>query len=189
MILRWLSPKQTEYSSQMIPEEKLKRQELLQCIGSESIWTADIVLQLQSLLQNENADYIFCSKNLTVDDDHRDVGYYRASFGRDKHRVQNAFSQLEKCSTNLFSTSCLPLPIVMNAVCNPNCVAIVLLDNHTLYAKKTDNNRKDEYVGHYVVLCGISREREHIAAAEQQDGSSGEEEKEYCLVLLNVSYV
>eukprot|EP00980_Cylindrotheca_fusiformis_P010543 scaffold2334_cov118-Cylindrotheca_fusiformis.AAC.15 len=185
MVLRWLSPTQENYLSQMTPEEMSKRQALLQHINSESIWTADIVLQLQGLL--ENAEYVFCSKHLAVNDSYKDLGYYRTSFGADKLRVETAFTKLETSSKNLFSVECLPLELVLNAVCNPNCIAIVLLDNHVLYDNETDSEVQDNYTGHYVILCGISRASADIASAQFQDCSSGKEE-EYCLVLCNVSF-
>lgn len=173
----------------MLPHEKRKRQGLMQDIDSESIWTADIVLQLDFLLETHKADYVFCTKTFAVDDAYIDVGYYRASFGVDKKRVEIAFSQLlAQRGKNLFSTSHLPLTLVLNAVCSPNCIAIVLLDNHILYAKDTDMNGEDQYSGHYVILSGISRATEDIATAHIQDGSSGQDKEDFCVVLANVSY-
>jgi hypothetical protein len=63
-------------------------------------------------------------------------------------------------------------------------VAIVLVDNFVLKCKEKKNDGEDRYIGHYVILCGISRQKEHIEAADELEGMSGIEE-DYCLVLCN----
>jgi hypothetical protein len=76
-----------------------------------------------------------------------------------------------------------------------NCIAIVLVDNSVLLHSKqnnfaVDNNNDDRYVGHYVILCGISRQKEDLEKAFCSDATlvvegASQEEEDYCLVLCN----
>lgn len=192
MISRWLSPIEDilEYSSEMLPAEQQLREELLANIDAKSIWTADLVLELHKLLENHQANYIFCSKNLGVDESYKNFGYYCDNFARDQGRVKDAFAKLEKCSSSCFATSYLPLELVMNAVCRPHCIAIALVDNTKLHESSMSDNHDDDgigYVGHYVIVCGCSNDPDHLAQARQQLDAEDDKEDDRCLVLMNVS--
>ncbi|CAJ1928200.1 unnamed protein product [Cylindrotheca closterium] len=175
MVNRWLSTQNKEYSSKMVPEDEKLRETLIGNIGAKSIWTADLVLELHKLLgQGSSADYIFCSKNMGVDESYKDFGYYRDNFARDQERVNDAFVELQTCSTSCFSTSHLPLPLVMNAVSHPNCIAIALVDNTKLHGFDWS-----EYLGHYVIICGCSSDPSHL------DLTTNVQNEDRCLVLKN----
>jgi hypothetical protein len=170
----------------MTNEEMHIRLDLLAKIDSESIWTADLVLQIHNIFRNKKADYIFCSRTLQVEDDYRDVGYYKSSFKKDQERVTKAFKSLDTLNSSSFCIPHLPLSVLLNATCNPKCVAIVLVDNQILQSESLKT--KGNYVGHYVILCGISRENDDVEQSYLLDGLSKSEREEYCLVLSNVSY-
>ena len=106
------------------------------------------------------------------------------------HHHQNEINTSLSSSISLFCVQHLPLHLVVNAVCDDNCIALVLIDNSILlhYGNKThynghddngdDNNGGDNnkttsndisnrrYVGHYVLLCGISKKKEHLDIAK-----------------------
>lgn len=198
MISRWLSPHNIDYSSEMLPEEERLRKTLIGNIDAKSIWTADLVLELHNLLlgQEESADYVFCSKTMGVDESYRNFGYYRDNFARDQGRVKDAFVKLqEECSSSCFSTTKLPLTLLMNAVARSNCIAIALVDNTKMHASTTADKNDDGtgYVGHYVIVCGTSSDPSHIALAQQQarggDRATDDHKEDRCLVLMNVSGV
>jgi hypothetical protein len=198
MVLRWLREDTEAYpkDSTLLGEEFEQRQCLLRMIGSESIWTADLVLQIHQLFrigkpQQQHAHYLFCSKTLQVEQDHQTVGYYRAAFGKDQSRVTDTFYELEHLGASMLCLPHLPLQNVVRAVCHMNCIAIVLVDNSVLLHSKQSfslDNDDDRYVGHYVILCGISRQKEDLKKA-YSDASvlveGATEEEDYCLVLCN----
>lgn len=187
MVLRWLR-QDNEYplDSTLLEEEREQRKILLENIHSESIWTADLVLQIHKLFQNEEAcsyRYLFSSKvTEEVDSDYKDVGYYSAAFGSDQIRVNNIFHELKRLEASTLCTPRLPLRCVINAVGLNNCVAIVLIDNTVLKSREIINDGVDRYTGHYVILCGTSKEKEHLRAAHEFEGAPGRGE-DYCLVL------
>ena len=190
MIQRFLlSPKPCiEYTSQMTPEEVSFREILLEDIGS-SIWTADIVLQIHKWLHNNQhttkAKYLFSSKRLSVARGYEELSYYKQAFASDEERVNKVFAELKRLqSSSLFRVERLPIPMIVNAICHSNCIALVLLDNSILNIETSDNNKSNQYVGHYVLLCGISRKQEHLDFANSWGGTFCED---YCLVFMNVS--
>jgi len=180
MILRWiqnsLDPSLDRLpvgtSAAMSDQEAQTYRNLRDAIHTQSIWTADLVLQLEGLLRNSNTRYLFCSTTFQVEQDYRNVSYYRAAFGRDEQRVTSIFSKLHADpSTNLFcAPQGIPLDVILNAVCHSNCMALVLVDNAVL------RNRSDDsmtyYVGHYVLLCGLSRDPKHLAQAQALESNS-----------------
>jgi hypothetical protein len=240
IILRWLRSNNdsTTISSIVYPDDSTllrheteERDAILKRIGATSIWTAELVLELHKfiILPNKNAaagDYLFCSKTLQVEMEHRDVGYYQSEFGTDQARVTGVFETLrEQLRAPMMCLQELPLHHVLRAVSHPDCVAMVLVDNSVLTNTNTNTNttkkrqhhsypyyysssssssssssqqKTDEtdetneddsssYQGHYIILCGMSRSKEHLelATAENDDDGIDAADIEYCLVLCN----
>jgi hypothetical protein len=208
--------KQPEWTATLLPEEVQERQELLQAMGGgESIWTADLVLQIHKRLLTVHCHYLYCSTSMQVTEDYQNLGYYRDSFRNDQSRVAKTFDELKglRASSLLCSSpqqqqkQPLSLPCVIHAVCHPDCVAMVLLDNYVLLHSTTkqdgtsttnggdEEEEEDNYTGHYVLLCGISRDQRHVQSAYKYDdddddgaaleGLGDEVEEDYCLVLCN----
>jgi hypothetical protein len=308
----------TSLSSSLSVAEMEERQQVWKSIGTTSIWTADLVWELHkwkvqrricssSLSSSSSLPassvsstsslhpflYAFVTKNLGVDDDYREVGYYQHELEVDKRRITRKFQELtawgspmilsssppqpsssssssvmllspEAGTTPILSLSALeegggPISNNITAVDdvttnnelslslvasilehNEDCVAITLLDNHILCQRVIGNkvipprdchdhendkpnlenttNRlgdgtsKDtviedgsSYAGHYVILCGISRNPHHLKEAQdweddirsvtnrlQQLSTIGDDangmyhiEEDFCFVLSN----
>ena len=192
MILRWLrNPRDYPTDSTLTFAELEERTCMLEEIGTHSIWTADLILLMDELVRNQPHEcrYIFCSKTLDVDHLHSDIGYYRAAFDDDRVRVTTKFEQLKRLGSAMLRFSNLPTERVLDIVSQETCVAIVLIDHYILLSykavKNTDGHaEKDTYIGHYVILCGISRCVEDIQHAQSLDGHSNGKET-CCLVLMN----
>jgi len=189
MMLRWLlqPTKVLLPSGRLSPEEDVLRTAILNQIASPSIWTADLVWQLHRLLTNNDDDccyhdygvpklsarFLFCSQTMQVVTEHSSMDYYEENFDQDHIRVTRLFDQLQdETPSALHSLPKLFFSWVLAAVQNPNCIAMVLVDN-SLLCKEVSR----AYAGHYVLLCGTSCEEEHIER-------SGTEES-YCLMLCN----
>jgi hypothetical protein len=223
MMSRWLrlsnsssNPKQLEWTDTLLPEEVQERQELLQAMGGgESIWTADLVLQIHKRLWTVHCHYLYCSTSMQVTEDYQNLGYYRDSFRNDQSRVAKTFDELKglRASTLLCSSlqkelqqpqqkQPLSLSCVIHAVCHPDCIAMVLLDNYVLLHSTTkedvtsttnmgEEEEEDNYTGHYVLLCGISRNQRDLQSAYKYDDAAalkGLDDgvgEDYCLVLCN----
>jgi hypothetical protein len=230
MILRWLRDDQ-DYpkDSTLSTQEREERARFLEIIQTESVWTADLVLLIDQLFkqwsdknqsfedeeQRPQHGYLFCSKTLAVDVGFRDFSYYQAAFLQDQVRVTEKFQELGRLGSNTLRLDHLPLNAVINVVANRNCVAIVLMDNSTLFRTSSshDNNlsrlggvfaalglqspQKETFAGHYVVLCGISTNPDDVQMAQSVDretyingGCKDSKDKDskddsYCLVLLD----
>jgi hypothetical protein len=192
MILRWLrNPQDYPTDSTLTLAEMEERTCMLEEIGTHSIWTADLVLLMDKLVRNQPHEcrYIFCSKTLDVDHGHSDIGYYRAAFDDDRVRVTTKFARLKRLGSATLCISDLPTERVLDIVSQETCVAIVLIDHYMLLSSEAvenadDHAKKDTYVGHYVILCGISRRVEDIKIAQSLDRHSNSKET-CCLVLMN----
>jgi hypothetical protein len=192
MILRWLrNPQDYPTDSTLTFAEMEERTCMLEEIGTHSVWTADLVLFMDKLVrdQQHGCRYLFCSKTLDVDHGHSDIGYYRAAFDDDRVRVTTKFARLKRIGSATLCISDLPTERVLDIVSQETCVAIVLIDHYILLSSKAVENtgghaKKDTYIGHYVILCGISRRAEDIQIAQSMDGHSDGKET-CCLVLMN----
>jgi hypothetical protein len=225
MILRWLRDDQ-DYpkDSTLAAQEKEERAAFLEAMQTDSVWTADLVLLLDQLFkqgpeknhychdeeQRPQHRYLFCSKTLAVDIGLRDFSYYQAAFLQDQVRVTEKFQELGRLGSNTLRLEHLPLNAVINVVANRNCVAIVLMDNSTLFSTSSshDNNlsrlggvfaalglhapQTETFAGHYVILCGISTNPHDVQIAQSFDretcinaGCKGSKNDTYCLVLLD----
>jgi hypothetical protein len=192
MILRWLrNPQDYPTDSTLTFAEMEERTCILEEIGTHSVWTADLVLLMDQLVRKQPHEcrYLFCSKTLDVDHGHSDIGYYRAAFDDDRVRVTTKFERLKRLGSATLCISNFPIQRVLGIVSQETCVAIVLIDHSILRSSKAVANTdahatKDSYIGHYVILCGISKRVEDIQIAESLDAHSNGKET-FCLVLMN----
>ena len=206
MILRWLR-EDREYpdSSELTAAEAQERAQMLRMVGSTSIWTADLVLLIHQLFLQDTNDqqeqqkpnrpqhhrYLFCSKMLEVDVGHRDLSYYKAAFSNDEVRVSEKFAELGRLNASMLRMTNLPLGWVLNVVDNNNCVAIVLVDTSTMFARSSRHNHgeKQDFCGHYVVLCGITYDETKVSIAQSYDsennGGETTNNENFCLEFLD----
>lgn len=199
ILLRWVRDDNIyetlpEFTSVMSDVEAQKYRSLRNAINTESIWTADLVFQLDSLFHESSVRYLFCSKTFQVQKDYKDVGYYQAAFRTDEQRVTSIFDKLKSnlCDCMHCVPNGIPLHVVLNTVSHSNCIAIVLIDNAILRRKQplaSSCRHETFYVGHYVILCGVSRHPDHLISARELeacvDGTTIENEGEstFCIVL------
>jgi hypothetical protein len=150
-------------------------------IGTRSTWTIDLVDILDALLRNNNKDddeklnfvetssfdYLFCSKQLSVNPALADISYYAHSFAVDATRVRDKYERLRTHSPHrLLQHDDLSLATILSCVRHDNCVAILLVDN-TIFQESTattipaadDEMRQSSssyddrpYIGHYILL-------------------------------------
>ena len=197
----------------MLTDKEMKeRGEMIRMVGTESVWTADLVLLLDQLFRREGQDdeqqqrrprhphhrFLFCSKTFEVDTEHRNLSYYSAAFSNDQIRVSEKFSELRRLNTPMLCMSKLPLKYVLGVVTSHHCVAIVLVDNSTLFASPSGSGsgcgalggveqKQDVFTGHYVILCGISTNPEELTIAQSFDNDDcGSLDSEgFCVVILD----
>jgi len=187
---------------------RLEKNWLIEYIATESIWTIDLVMLLQLIISdgiNSNDEeeehssttisheqytfsYLFCSTKFGVNKTYNNIGYYKGAFTSDEIRVNNLFDIAEKQVLPLLETftTNLTLQVLVNIVSRKGVVAIVLLDNRIL---KNESNGASTYCGHYVILCGISRDENDIKCAQVNAASEEEvrndDRYDFCLVLKN----
>lgn len=174
IVIRWLKG-DISLNIRLTEEEGRQYRALRSAIRSESIWTADLVLQLRSLLENYDSQYLFCSKSFKVDKTYSDVKYYQETFQSDEDRVTKIFLRLEiESSDNMYcAPGGLDLEIILNAVSHPSLIAVVLIDNSILGRKgPLEDGAAVHYVGHYVILCGVSNDPIHVQQARTREGQS-----------------
>lgn len=165
-----------------------RRAWMLQLIGTESIWTVDLVWILQSLSDKYPGkfSYLFCTKELTVNDNLSQFHYYKDAFAQDRPRILNRFTMIAQRNLPTFQCNSLKLDDMIYCIQNTNCIAMVLVDNQIL----TGNNAPGEsYTGHYILLLGISKQPECIRLAMNNDPVSTSHHStngnNICLVLGN----
>lgn len=192
MALRWVREDYFQSVDSNISEVELQEREwMLSLIGTESIWTIDLVLLLEELLQKQKKDeknpyqstfsYLFCSKLLGVNMRYETIGYYEKGFATDHERITKGLEKIEKMQLPCLCTPELRFDKLLETVSkNENCVALVLVDNSIL--KMNYRNKKNQYTGHYVILCGITHDPECV---EESDNflDSDTPTFDYCLVL------
>ena len=189
---------------------RVEKNWLVEYVATESIWTIDLIMLLQHIIsdginssteEEEHSStiinkqysfsYLFCSTKFGVDKTYNNIGYYKDAFTSDEIRVNNLFDIAEKQGLPLLETSTtnLTLQVLADIVSRKGVVAIVLLDNRIL--KNESNEASTTYCGHYVILCGISRDDNDIKCAQLNAVSVEEEEVQnydrfdFCLVLKN----
>ena len=93
ILLRWVQ--RSDCSSVLMSEEEVRLYQSLQTsIQTQSIWTADLVDQVQKLLQGSECRFLFCSKTFQVEESYKDVRYYQETFRADEVRVTSLFGKL-----------------------------------------------------------------------------------------------
>lgn len=164
MVLRWLrnNDDDTPTRGNQSPAEEAERRDLLEFVGTESIWTIDLLLlldcwlQQESLLQQHKASYLLCSKTLEVDPSHSRLGYYQQAFSKDELRVKERFDEASTRQLPLFCCrNGLKWSRVLELVSRIDCIAILLVDNSILRPPFLTTT-KTTYAGHYVVVCGMT---------------------------------
>lgn len=130
-------------------DEVEERDKMLRDLGTESIWTIDLVFLLETLIRQHDeaqrsaadmttttASYLFCSQTLQVNTSHNGLDYYQKAFSRDEVRVNRLFAQAQTMGLPTLCVDSLGLSQVVNLVSNDNCVAMVLMDSFILRGKK-----------------------------------------------------
>jgi hypothetical protein len=152
---------------------------MLDTLGTQSIWTIDLLLLLNTMCLNDehvSASYLLCSKTLGVTREHNSLHYYIKAFSRDQVRVKDMFVKADKMGLDLLCLSHLGLAQVIDLVSLDHVVAICLLDNSIL------RKRGNTYGGHYVVLTGMSCDPSHVKEAKRNDPDSVDG---FCVVVKN----
>ena len=178
---------------------KKERENILQTLGTESIWTVDIVCLLDKLLQSSFhpkgcVNYLFCSTLLEMNTSHGNLEFYQSTFDKDQarihHRFQTLLQRTETCPVAL-QTNRLPLQLLIWAVNHPRSVAMVLVDNAILMkgsrGRDSRTNRLEacsSYAGHYILLVGTSSDSHHVGQSCSHYDDD-DEESHYCFVAYN----
>lgn len=132
-------------------EESVDWETIAGIIGTQSVWTVDLV---HCLAKTWKLSLLYCSTNIGVNPDLQQLEYYRSAFGSDSVRVRQRFASLSQDA--LLETHSLTVSDIVALVSLRNVVAIALVDNTTFkYAE-------GPYVGHYVLLVGVSNQNELI---------------------------
>lgn len=188
--------------------ERLQKQWMLEKLQTESIWTIDLVMLLESIfneapprlkfpkrcLQNRwNVKYLYCSNNLGVDETYKGLNYYKNAFGSDERRVKRLFKLAHRNKIPMMTVSRIDIEFVVDVISRENCIAIVLID-YSLFGRKYANEMMEgeievsssdlsaDFSGHYVILSGISRDENDIAKAKK---FSFVKDSSYCMVIHN----
>ncbi len=196
MVINWLHSN-TWHATQEEQEEQ--RRWMMDFVKAKSLWTIDLVILLQQMLplhvdsnSSTSCTYLFCSNRFGVDESYYNLHYYKDAFSADELRVKRLFDQAEQQSLPLMQVSHMSLNILIDIVSRENIVAIVLLDN-TIYNQQSNlstskiHDQSDlSYSGHYIVLCGISTDKNDINTAKMNSQKDDDMEPcNYCLVVKN----
>ena len=224
MVLLWIQQQQQQRISVSIASRATTittasqlRQSLLRDVGTQSVWTADLMWLLDQYITNNSsaptppparnddnkvegdnravARYLFCSQCLQVNPVLQSFDYYCQAFARDQQRVQRILEEFMLRQQQhdglrygrLIQHDNLSLDQVVRLVELPYCVAIALVDNSILVPTSytsvttvdtTTNHshphqqqlhlpscRQQAYVGHFILLVGVSRDPQHLQQA------------------------
>jgi len=211
MILRWLNDLDLSLTGSLQPDNEVcidfdqscplseaeidEKKWMLETLGTESIWTIDLIFLLDKLILRKkrkknregrgtaDASYLFCSSNLGVNESYRGFNFYKQTFREDEDRVKKLFRMTCDSGFSLVRTFYLDLNFVLYLVTRENCVAIVLLDDNLLGNGMFSSNKELKlFTGHFVILCGISFNKADITQAEAYGVGKG---SRYCMVLKN----
>eukprot|EP00559_Dactyliosolen_fragilissimus_P008486 CAMPEP_0184869354 /NCGR_PEP_ID=MMETSP0580-20130426/33761_1 /TAXON_ID=1118495 /ORGANISM="Dactyliosolen fragilissimus" /LENGTH=389 /DNA_ID=CAMNT_0027370779 /DNA_START=549 /DNA_END=1718 /DNA_ORIENTATION=+ len=216
--------RESQYGSSIpqTPEECLQKKWMINTIQTESIWTIDLVILIDKLFSRGNnflcsegfphnlshnldsqqqqyyINYLFCSRELGVDESYYRIKYYEYNFRNDEIRVNKLFKYAKQMGLPTLKISHLDLSYVVEIVSRQNCVAIVLLNNRVLGNSQNNHritlskqNNEKFYSGHYVILCGVSYDKDDITKAESNCVNNhhkkyGHEPRDkYCMVIKN----
>lgn len=138
-------------------------------------------------IPKHKASYLFCSTKFGVDESYSKLGYYKDSFSSDELRVRRLFEIAHKQQWSVLQTSHIALHTFVDVVSKEGVVAIVLLDNSVLKgntATPQQQQTRSSYSGHYVIICGVSRNENDINYA-QMNSPKDRQQYDYCLVIKN----
>jgi len=173
-------------------QDWLQTRELMRkIIGTDSVWTIDLVLLLQTIFcgrTDSGVDidtpppitYLFCSKLLQFNETYNRFQYYRHAFSADQSRVPDLFARAREARWPMLQTSHLDLHVVVDIVSRQDSVAIALVDCRILNRSvESDANissvdsllGSSSYSGHYILLCGISTNPDNIRQAHEYSSS------------------
>jgi Guanylylate cyclase len=152
------------------------RQSMLLAVGTESIWSIDLIYLLATMLHEDEASFLLCSKTLGVDARHGALRYYQKAFSEDEVRLSQRFQEAARLHWPVLCLQHISMTQVLRLISRSDCVAIVLLDNSILRQKVGATT----YAGHYVLLCGISYENQHLCQVDKNEPHS-----DYCMVIKN----
>ena len=200
MILRWLRCTEDDYLSAM--RGKIDRAYLLNQVATQSIWTVDLIMLLEGLLKDNSittaevlnhntTSYLFCSQVWGVNTEHSTTGYYEQAFVADSARVNKLCEEMNRLNLPILCPYQLEFQQMINLISNRHCIAILLVDNHVLMqeAMATEdsvNGEQDTYMGHYVVVCGISTNPDHLVESYAMEEIAMQEPTDpYCIAVAN----
>lgn len=185
--------------------ERLQKQWMLEKLKTQSIWTIDLVMLLESILNDEAPsrlkfpkrqlqngsiiNYLYCSNNLGVDKTYEDFNYYKNAFGDDERRVTKLFKEANEKGIPMLNISSVDIEFVTDLVAREICMAVVLIDYNVLFRGKCHNIQCDSgdvstnFSGHYIILAGISKDECHLAEARKL--SNPISEMTYCIVIID----
>ena len=175
---------------------------MIMFVATKSIWTIDLVLMLQHILTCSRLNpgdedrstlqerppkfsYLFCSTKFGVDESYSDLGYYKDAFRSDELRVKNLFRIARKRKLPLLQVSHISLQALVDVVSKQGVVALALLDNRVLRSNAT--HITSSYSGHYVIVCGISRDENDINYARMNslDENERKNSHDFCVTIKN----
>ena len=133
------------------------RQDLLQEIATQSVWTVDLVWLLHKHIDQRGLGlrFLFSSWELQVNTSLLQFDYYKAAFRSDRERVNAIFDRLRQQELPVIQQRNLSLKRIIQLIRLPNCIAIALVDNSILLERF---GKPKQYTGHYIMLLGISRD-------------------------------
>lgn len=208
MALRWLRDTDCEAGSDLAPSEIIERKILIENAGTRSIWTVDLLILLEELLKEQegnqhqpnhyNTTYLFSSEVLGVNESHSTTGYYALAFGKDSERVKEHFVRIRSQQLPVLCPFHMQFSQLLSLIILERCIAIVLVDNNVLRERKdsfadsdeqsvkaSSSQEEDSYMGHFVIVCGISQEAKHVKESlswETEPNTFGDSS---CIVLAN----
>jgi hypothetical protein len=207
--------KLVNYSVSKSPESE--KSWMIKFVATKSIWTIDLVMLLQHVLtcnrislgvEDRNTmqenwggncahesqqqcprppkfSYLFCSTKFGVNESYSDLGYYKDAFRSDELRVKNLFQIAWKRKLPLLQISHISLQVLVNVVSKQGVVALALLDNRVLHSNVTHTT--SSYSGHYVIICGISRDENDIYYSRMNSPNENESTTahDFCMTIKN----
>lgn len=204
MVLQWLHSIDAEICIEDVATGRdpiVDRTNLLDRVATQSIWTVDLVILLENLLKENgntndkpnrvNTSYLFCSEVWGVNIQHSTTGYYEKAFVSDSARVDMLCKEMSRLNLPVLCPYHLDFHQMINVISNPHCVAILLVDNQILMKEETGvdgdhDANQDAYMGHYVIVCGISMDPDHLVQAFSSDEVTSEAPIDpYCIALAN----
>lgn len=209
MILQWIRREKL-----CLPDLHQERQYLLNKLGTQSIWTADLVCLLDQIVSHtapahhHRASYLLCSTSLQVEQDYQDFEYYQDTFATDTQRIAHLFQYtIPARRIPVLQVNYLPLSSLKKLVEQPNTVAMVLVDNTVLLrqgqhaspstnpssaisqAKSAHSTASDQasatYAGHYLVVTGTEQAQPTIVQSAYGFEPHNPLDAMYCFTVCN----